>query len=255
MPDHRRHRGAHPEDAELFAPAWHAALREAVADLSWLLTRGYADPSAQKVVGDRHGLTARQRTAVMRCACTESALASRRAKEVGPEALSHGQPLLLDGYNVLTTVEAALGSGVVLVARDGCYRDMASIHGTYRKVEETVPALQLTGEVMQSLGVGRAVWYLDSPVSNSGRLKAIMHDTAAARGWDWDVLVVPNPDKDLSRPDACGVITTADSVVLDACPAWFNLAKRVVDERLPDAWVVALGDGPVTKEEGSGRDR
>src|SRR5688500_10446127 len=53
MPDHRSHRGPHPEDAGLFAPAVHPTLRSAVADLSWLLTRGYADPSALKLVGDR----------------------------------------------------------------------------------------------------------------------------------------------------------------------------------------------------------
>lgn len=242
MPDHRRHRGAHPEDAELFAPAWHAALREAVADLSWLLSRGYADPSAQKVVGDRYNLTARQRTAVMRCACTDAAQAARRAKQVAPDALN-GRTLLLDGYNVLTTIEAALAGGVILAARDGCYRDVASIHGTYRKVEETAPALELTGEVMSALGAGRAVWYLDSPVSNSGRLKVIVAETAKLRGWDWDVQVVTNPDKDLSRSDAPGVVTTADSVVLDACGgAWLNLARLVVSSRVPEAWVVDLSD-------------
>lgn len=241
MPDHRRHRGAHPEDADLFAPARHPALRQAVADLSWLLSRGYADPSAQKVVGDRYGLTARQRTAVMRCACTDAALDGRRARELSREAI-RGSPMLLDGYNVLTTVEAALGGGVILVARDGCVRDLASIHGTYRKVEETVPALELTGEVLADLGAGRATWYLDSPVSNSGRLKAMIAETAAARRWDWEVLVVPNPDKDLSRTDLPGAVVTADSVVLDACGGWFNLAKEVVTRRVPEPWVIDLRD-------------
>jgi hypothetical protein len=241
VPDHRRHRGAHPEDAQFFAPDRHAALRQAVADLSWLLSRGYADPSAQKVVGDRYNLTARQRTAVMRCACTDAALATRRAQVSAADAVS-GQTLLLDGYNVLTTVEAALAGGVILAARDGCYRDVASVHGTYRKVEETVPALNLTGDVLSAFGAARAVWYLDSPVSNSGRLKAVIEETATSRGWAWEVRVVHNPDRDLSRPDAGGVVSTADSVVLDACAAWLNLARLVVTERVPRAWVVDLSD-------------
>ena len=37
MPDKRHHRGPHPADAELFAPAAVPRLRDAVADLSWLL--------------------------------------------------------------------------------------------------------------------------------------------------------------------------------------------------------------------------
>ena len=38
VPDTRKHRGPHPEDARLFADAMLPRLRAAVADLSWLLT-------------------------------------------------------------------------------------------------------------------------------------------------------------------------------------------------------------------------
>src|SRR6478735_7021868 len=107
MPDHRAHRGPHPDDAELFAPGAVPRLHSAVGDLSWLLSRGYADPSAQKVVGDRYNLTQRQRTAVMRCACTDEAKRRRLATRARAEDVRN-QPLTLDGYNVLTTVEAAL---------------------------------------------------------------------------------------------------------------------------------------------------
>ena len=80
----------------------------------------------------------------------------------------------LDGYNVLTSIEAALSGGVLLLARDGAFRDMASMHGSYRKVEETLPALDLIGRVLAEFGVGEAQWLLDRPVSNSGRLKKII---------------------------------------------------------------------------------
>ena len=69
---------------------------------------------------------------------------------------------------MLTTIEAALAAGVVLAARDGTYRDMASMHGSYRKVAETRPALKLLGQTMAALGVREAFWLLDRPVSNSG---------------------------------------------------------------------------------------
>ena len=84
---------------------------------------------------------------------------------------------------MLTTVEAALAGGVLLAARDGTYRDMASMHGSYRKVAETGPALELIGRTASELGVSECLWYLDRPVSNSGRLKTLMEELAAARGW------------------------------------------------------------------------
>src|SRR5688572_9308534 len=87
VPDERRHRGAHPEDPDLFGPAWHGPLRDAVADFSWLLSKDYASPSALKVVGDRYNLSARQRTAVMRSACSDAQLAARRSRQLGPAAV------------------------------------------------------------------------------------------------------------------------------------------------------------------------
>ena len=110
----------------------------AVADLSWLLSRGYAVVSALKLAGDRWRLTERQRQAVRRAACSDQARERRRAHQVAPADLS-GQVLLIDGFNVLTTIEAALGGAVVLVCRDQTCRDIAGLHGSYRKVAETEP--------------------------------------------------------------------------------------------------------------------
>ena len=77
-----RHRGRHPGDDHLFSPEQLPALRAATADLSWLMSRGYADPSALKLIGDRHALTARQRQAVARCACSDAARDLRKARRL-----------------------------------------------------------------------------------------------------------------------------------------------------------------------------
>ncbi len=131
-----------------------------------------------------------------------------------------GALVRLDGYNVLTTVEAALAGGVILAARDGCFRDMASMHGSYRKVAETLPALEILGSLAEELGVQQCAWYLDRPVSNSGRLKQIMEELAARRAWNWSVQLVPDPDAVLvNGPE---LVATADSMVLGFCDAWFN---------------------------------
>jgi hypothetical protein len=264
MPDRRTHRGAHPEDARLFTPEAQPLLRAATADVCWLLDRGYAHDSTLKLVGDRYSLLARQRTAVSRCCCTEAAAARRRAHEVGLEQLA-GAELWLDGYNVLTTIEAALAGGVILAARDGAYRDMASMHGSYRRVAETVPALELLGRTLGDFGVSECRWLLDRPVSNSGRLKGIIEQLAAARGWPWRVELARDPDVLLADPAAGGiappvgaavqlppqqtlqrqpqravVVVTADSAILDRCPAWFNLARETVCRHVPSATVVDM---------------
>src|SRR5207247_8168 len=122
--DRRTHRGAHPEDAQLFSAATLPAIREAAIELCWLLSRGYAPTSALKLVGDRHQLAARQRLAVMRSVCSDGALAYRHANRAAEADLVNAR-VFIDGFNVLTTVEASLGGAVIIVGRDGSYRDLA----------------------------------------------------------------------------------------------------------------------------------
>jgi len=237
LPDTRTHRGPHPDDARLFAAEARAPLREAGADLAWLLSRGYVNPSALKLVGDRHRLTARQRTAVERSTCSDADRARREAHRVDAREVQ-SRPLRLDGYNVLTTIEAALGGGVILAGRDGAYRDMASMHGSYRKVAETRPALELLGRVLAVLAPSDVLWYLDRPVSNSGRLKKIIEGLAAERAWPWSVELVPDPDALLAETPE--IVATADSVILDRCRAWCNLARETITRHVPEAEVVEL---------------
>lgn len=237
MPDTRSHRGPDPRDARAFAPDAWPALRASTADLSWLLGRGYSSTAALKLVGDRWSLTERQRMAVLRSACPDDALAGRLCRRVEPEELA-GAPVAIDGFNVLTTLEAALGGAVVLVGRDGSLRDIAGLHGTYRKVEETVPAVHLAGATLGRLHAGRCAWWLDRPVSNSGRLRATLRAIADDHGWDWQVELVDNPDPLLIQSSE--IVASADSVILDRCARWINLARLAVEAGVPGAHLVDL---------------
>lgn len=237
MPDKRAHRGAHPEDGKLFAADQWPRLRTAVAEYSWLLSQGYADKSALTLVGDHHQLHARQRMAVMRCACSDASLEQRRVRLAPAEAL-RGEALLIDGYNVLTSVEAALAGGTLLLGRDGCIRDIASIHGSFRKVQETPPAVTLIARAVRDLGAEPVTWLLDQPVSNSGRLKTLIEHAGTEMSVAWDVQIVPSPDHVMIASDQ--IIATADSVVLDRCRRWFNLARWIIERDVPDAWLIDL---------------
>lgn len=179
MARHQSHRGPASQDDRLFSPRQLPALREATRDLCWLLDRGYATHSATELVGNRHNLTSRQRMAVSRCACSEASVRRRRQLQLSLPAI-RGEELWLDGYNVLTVLESALAGGVVLVGRDGCCRDIAGIHRRYRKVNETVPVLRMIGQAAADWGVTCCRWWLDKPVSNSGRLKLLILEMFSA---------------------------------------------------------------------------
>lgn len=237
MPHTSTHRGPHPKDAELFDPVKIPTLREAVADLSLLFERGYASRSALELVGNHFQLHERQRIAVLRCACGDASLELRIGKEA---ASAKNRTLHLDAYNILMLVEAALGGAVILRARDGSLRDLASEHGNFRRVEETGPAVELIGSFLQELRVKDTVWWLDAPVSNSGRLRQLILETAGKHGWVWRAELVPSADTSLKKLGDEALVATADSVILDAVPAWFNLGGGLVAAHVPGAWIVDL---------------
>ena len=233
-----RHRGADPEDERSFGASRLPTLRQATSDLCWLLDHGYGIASATELVGDRYHLTRRQRIAIARCACSGEAKERRDGHCVAPPQL-RGQELRLDGLNVLTAVETALGGGVILIGRDGCCRDVAGIYSHYHKVEETVPALRAIGQLASQWAVTKCHWWLDSPVDNSGRLKGILHEVATEAGWPWQVELVTNPDRILSATDQ--IVSSSDHAILDRCQRWFNLARQVIAKHVPQARIVDLG--------------
>jgi len=214
-------------------------LRTAVEELSWLLEREYAPRAAQQLVGDRHQLDARLRAALARCACSAEARARRSEHEVAAGDL-RGRTLAVDTYNVLTTVQVALAGGVVLLGRDGCARDLASIHGSARDPEDQVSAARHTGLVLESFGLAAVHWYVDRPVSRSAALGLQLEALARERSWQWTVALVQSPDGVLARTR--DIVATSDSAVLDRCASWFNLTRAVVQARAPEARVIDLSN-------------
>ncbi len=224
----------------LFAEDRLEGLRTAMEELAYLLSRGYADSAALQVVGNHHNLTQRQRTALQRCSCSDERLTRRRRSRQAPSRCRGGS-IGIDGYNLLITVESALAGGVILIGRDGCYRDLASIHGTYRKVTETLPSLRLIAGFLEGAGVRRVDWFLDRPVSNSGRLRQLMLGTLGGGVMDWNVEIVESPDRRLVEYG--GLVVTTDSWILDRCGRWVNLAGAIIGSGARGAWVVDLRHG------------
>ncbi|MCA9493174.1 MAG: DUF434 domain-containing protein, partial [Myxococcales bacterium] len=181
-------RGPDPEDARAFRPEALPALVGAVADLSWLRGRGYAEDAALKLVGDKHQLAARQRKAVQRAACSDEELRLRR---------EHLRPLegriAVDGFNVLIGLERAISGGPLFRGRDGALRDIAGVHGTWRRSGVTGEAVERLAETLPQ----EAVVVLDRPVSNSGRLAAALRERSEQGALGWEIEVVDHADRRL----------------------------------------------------------
>jgi hypothetical protein len=215
-------------------------MRVACQELCWLLDRGYADKSALELVGNRHQLVSRQREALYRV-CTPIQLIERsRSLRV-----TQAEELWIDGFNVLVTIEAALSGAPIFETRLGVMRDLASVHGSYRKIAETEQAIDLIHSVLPELGVQRVTWLLDRPVGNSGRLAALLRERLGSLqdSFASEVQVLDDVDGALRGGQGC-VVASADRYVLDGAERWLDLAGLVTERKVPSSWRVELFAGP-----------
>jgi len=229
-------RGYDPNDPVWFSGRQLDILQLAHADLRWLVDRGYKISTAATLVGNHYQLVARQRNALLRSTCSSAQYDLRMANRLGSNVLNSG-PVLIDGLNVIITLETALSKSMLITGDDGVLRDLASLRGSYRIISQTSQAINLLFEALSDLGVTETVIYLDAPVSNSGKLRQLLQELST----DWKLSVktelVPDPDACLHDQDR---IVTGDAVILDRCRSWLNLARSIVRQKIADAWIVDL---------------
>jgi hypothetical protein len=242
----QRHRGVYLNDKALFSGKQLLRLHDAIYELCWLLDRGYARHSAIQLVGDHHQLTLRQRLAISRAACS-SASRELRINKCLPIERIKDQQLVIDGFNLIITVETAMAEGLLLRCCDGCIRDIASIHGTYRQVHETRQAIELIGNVLQSFTPESVLWLFDKPVSNSGRLAAMVRDIAKNHRWNWQAELIDNPDQAILGSHKIAI--TSDSVILDRVGHWVNLGAYLITKYFHEAWLIDFSDALSKPEE------
>jgi hypothetical protein len=150
-----------------------------------------------------------------------------------------GSPIHIDGFNLLILAEVLLSGGIIFECLDGTFRDIASIHGSYHPVEETKKAIISIGKSIESLGPASITWYLDTPVSNSGRLKKLISETGEHQGWKWEVRLAPDPD--LLLIDIDGIVISSDRDILSRCKQWFNFSKYfIAREGINNQYLITL---------------
>ncbi len=193
--------------------------------MGYLLTRNYGVNAALQIVGNRYRLNKRQRNALSRIAVGNDQIIHRQQKEVKAHTLKN-EVIEIDGFNLLILIESLLSGAYVFKARDGLYRDISSVHGSYKRVTKTEEAIIILGNAIKDLGVKSAKWYFDSPVSNSGRLKTKLYEMSEEHRFNWNVELVFDPDKVLAASD--NIVVSSDGWILDQANRWFNLGSYII---------------------------
>ena len=218
-------RGFVLDDEKHFSPAALKTLRIAGGHITYLINQGYDLKQASVFVGNHFLLSERQRLAITRSIATNDQLKSRREKEKTELA---GGEAWIDGFNTIITLEVLLSGSFLFRGMDGTIRDLAALRGTYRIIPETQAAVRMMLDTLREMHAGSAHILLDEPVSNSGRLKALIAEIGENAPLPLDIRITRDVDCALWEKEN---VISSDSIVLDHCKSWVNLMARCVDKQ------------------------
>ncbi|WP_276963963.1 DUF434 domain-containing protein [Chryseobacterium sp.] len=223
-----RNRGKNTgDDALLGSEKQIGKLKLAVEDMHYLLSREYPEKAASDLVGNRYRLKTRQIQALRGASASAAQLQNRQLKQIEASDLK-GKTIYLDGFNVLILLESLLSEAYIFEGLDGCIRDLSGVHGTYKRVNQTLRAVELVAFFYRKNQIHQLVWIFDKPVSNSGRIKQSILEFAEEHQLNWEFDLQYNPDKFLA--ESSEIIISSDAWILDHCKAWFNLIGYLIKE-------------------------
>ena len=120
-------RGYVPQDAVEFGPKYRDFMERAAVEVGFLINRGYDVKSASTFVGNHYMLSERQRMALARILSPEDMIEKRRRAEIG--RFSPPQAVVIDGFNLIVTLEVAFSGSLLIGGADGTVRDLAGLRG------------------------------------------------------------------------------------------------------------------------------
>lgn len=205
-------------------------LQEAAYDLRFLLNRGYRKKGALQFVANKYLLNKHERNYLARSVFSNLKSVKRREKIVYISKIKD-RFLLVDGYNVLITVESIYHEDhdSIVLCDDGVVRDLNAVFGKYKVSDVTEMALNSILSLINLYGPLYTCFFFDSPVSFSGRLAGLTKKLLEDYKLTGNVCLTKNVDNEIVRLSNVknGVVATSDGVIIDKVDAVVDIPRRI----------------------------
>lgn len=199
-------------------------------DLKFLLNRGYRKTIALNFVANKHLLNRNERNYLVRKVFSDETISIRRDKKMDIPDIT-GNPVLIDGYNVLITVEIICNKEYdsLILCDDGVVRDVKAVFGGYKINNSTVSAIKSIASTLKPHKPKSINFIYDSPVSKSGELAKltgkILKDLEVSGSADTN----KNVDfalVNLSKKPG-GIVATSDGAVIDRVDRFIDIPHEI----------------------------
>ncbi len=187
------------------------SFERAVADIRYLLDRGYPQKGAVSFVCNHYRLDDKARHLLSRTVIPVEISEKRRTKFLRCDEIE-GSIVVIDGYNILIGMESVLEKRAYL-CDDRVIRDVKGTFRNYRTSDNTERAVEVILRFLKEKAPAYVCFLFDAQISKSGMLAKSLKERIKEAGLNGDARTSKHVDYDLKSSKY--IVATSDGVILD----------------------------------------
>lgn len=213
-------------------------LRQAGADLSYLMDHHYEAERAATFVCDHYGLGGDAQALLLTAICGEQTRIARSKHTLDPIQLN-GAKALVDTASTLPPIASILSGKAVVLAQDNTLQ-LASPADKNIDPALTLHAIDVVLDILSKLGATQVELHLDASAPDAARAATTINDYTAAMapitnpGLSVTCCVTKNPAQTLAGAAA---LVTQNPVLIAQAASWLSLSHEIL-QQLPTAHVI-----------------
>lgn len=237
-------RDMHVSSADLSGPCLKdellkEKLLKPARDIRSILRWGYPKFATIRFVADHFQLSLEERHILTRVIMPPDRIVSRINKKVECTGIKD-RDLLLDGYNVLLSVDSLLKKESMWFCDDGYIRDTRYYFSKAKQAEDIEEALNAVLKFLYETGPKSVIFLLDAQISRSGELAGFIRHKMKEYGISGEARTSKIADFELKTEGGSSekkiVLATSDGIVIDS-------ALEVLD--IPACLMEKMGIEPI----------
>jgi len=203
-------------------------------DIRSILRWGYPKFATIRFVAEHSRLSAEERHILSRVIVSPKKEVSRIRKKIACDSINN-RDLLLDGYNVLLSVDSLLKNEPMWFCDDGYIRDTRYYFGKKNQAEDLEEALDSVLEFLSEASLKSVSFLLDSQISRSGELAGFIRRKIENYGILGDAYTSKTADFDLKREGGNSeknlIIATSDGIIIDSVRQVLDIPACLMEKK------------------------
>lgn len=211
--------GTREGPVDFSVPYLRTKLLKPARDIRSILRWGYPKYATIRFVADHSQLSIEERNILTRIIMPPDRVVSRINKKVACTGIEN-KDLLLDGYNVLLSVDSLLKKEPMWFCDDGYIRDTRYYFSKSKHAEDIEEALDAILKFISEAHAKSVIFLLDAQISRSGELAGFIRYKMKEHGIPGEARTSKTVDFELKAdgrdPEKSLIVATSDGIVIDS---------------------------------------